>query len=74
MVFPGWTWTNTGSQSSTLNETVGETRQSMPDLATGTPVAFTNQTQLERTTSATELSGGNKGARVRRRKPEEGCE
>ena len=52
----GWTWTNTGSQSSTLNETVRETRQSMPDLATGTPVAFTNQTQLERTTSATELS------------------
>ena len=56
MVTPGWTWTNTGSQSSTLNETVGETRQSMPDLMTGTPVAFTNQTQLERTTSATELS------------------
>ena len=28
----------------------------MPDLMTGTPVAFTNQTQLERTASATELS------------------
>ena len=52
---PGWTWTNTGTQSSTLNETVGETQQSMPDLATGTPVVFTTQTALEQTTSATEL-------------------
>ncbi len=41
MVIPGWTWTNTGSQSSTLNESVGQTVQSMPDLATGAAVAVT---------------------------------
>ncbi len=52
---PGWTWTNTGTQSSTLNETVGQTMQSMPDLVTWAPVVFTTQTALEQTTSATEL-------------------
>ena len=31
----GWTWTNTGTESSTLHETVGQTVQSMPDMMTG---------------------------------------
>ena len=52
---PGWTWTNTGSQTSTLNETVGQTVQSMPDMMTGAAVAITSETALVQTTSATEL-------------------
>ncbi len=50
---PGWTWTNTGTESSTLNETVGQTIQSMPDMMTGAAVA---ETELEQTTSASELN------------------
>ena len=52
---PGWAWTDTGTQSSSLSEAVGQTLES-PGMYTEDVSPSTSLVTLERSTSASELS------------------